>query len=206
VRLPSCSAESFASKAGEWLPEALRPALQPLLDQIAALTATIRGYDEQVERLATQSYPQTELLRQVTGVGALTGLAYVLVIENPERFPRSRAVGNYLGLCPRLDDSGDWQPQLPISKAGDEFIRRLLVGSAHYILGPFGPETDLRRWGLALAARGGKNAKNRAVVAVARKLSVLLMRLWITGEVYEPLRQARLAQERANAPSSLAVA
>lgn len=69
-------------------------------------------------------------------------------------------------------------------------LRRLLVSSAHYILGPFGPDTDLRRWGLTLAARGGKNAKKRAVVALARKLAVLLHRLWSTGEVYEPLRNA----------------
>lgn len=197
VRLPKCSAESFARKAAEWIPESVGPALRPLLDQITALSATIRGYDEQVETLAAQKYPHTALLRQVAGVGVLSALAYVLVIENPKRFPRGRSVGNYLGLCPRLDDSGDSQPQLPISKAGDEFMRRLLVGCAHYILGPFGPDTDLRRWGLALAARGGKNAKKRAVVAVARKLSVLLLRLWVTGEVYEPLRQARLAEERA---------
>lgn len=204
VRLPSCSAESFARKVAEGIPEALKPALQPLLDQISALTATIRGYDDQVDELADKRYPQTALLRQVTGVGALTAVAYVLVIEDPARFPRSRAVGNYLGLCPRLDDSGEWQPQLPISKAGDKFMRRLLVGCAHYILGPFGPDTDLRRWGLTLMARGGKNAKKRAVVAVARKLSVLLLRLWATAEVYEPLRQARLAEERAVKASRLA--
>lgn len=203
VRLPKCSAESFARKAAEWIPEAVGPALRPLLDQIAALTGTIRDYDEQVETLATQKYPHTALLRQVVGVGALSALAYVLVIENPARFPRSRSVGNYLGLCPRLNDSGDSQPQLPISKAGDEFMRRLLVGCAHYILGPFGPDTDLRRWGLTLAARGGKNAKKRAVVAVARKLSVLLLRLWVTGEVYEPLRQARLAEQQANRNAQL---
>ena len=67
-------------------------------------------------------------------------------------------------------------------------LRRLLVCSAHYILGPFGPDTDLRRWGLALASHGRKNAKKRAVVAVARKLAVLLHHLWVTGEVYQPLR------------------
>jgi transposase len=204
VRLPACSAESFARKAAECLPEALQSALVPLLDQIASLSATIHDYDRRVDAVAAK-YPQTTLLRQVSGVGALTAAAYVLVIENPERFPRSRAVGHYLGLCPRLDDSGEWQPQLPISKAGDEFMRRLLVGCAHYILGPFGPDTDLRRWGLTLMARGGKNAKKRAVVAVARKLSVLLLRLWVTAEVYEPLRQARLAEERRPAASALPV-
>jgi transposase len=98
-------------------------------------------------------------------------------------------VGPYLGLVPRLNQSGEQDPQKRISKAGDELMRRLLVGSAHYILGPFGPDTDLRRWGMRISARGGKNAKKRAAVAVARKLAVLLHRLWVTGEVYEPLWQ-----------------
>jgi hypothetical protein len=69
--------------------------------------------------------------------------------------------------------------------------RRLLIAAAHYILGPFGPDTDLRRFGERLAARGGKAAKKRAVVAVARKLAVLLHRLWVTGDVYKPLRPIR---------------
>ena len=130
------------------------------------------------------------LLRQVPGVGALTALTYVLTLEDPARFADPRAVGSYLGLRPRQADSGDLSPQLHVTKAGDEMLRRLLVGAAHYILGPFGPDTDLRRWGLGLAARGGKRGKRLAVVAVARKLSVLLLRLWATGEAYEPLRNA----------------
>ena len=120
-------------------------------------------------------------------MGPLTSLAYVLTLENPDRFRKSRDVGPYVGLVPKQEDSGDSQPQLGISKAGDMMLRRLLVGSAHYILGPFGPDTDLRRYGLRLCERGGKNAKKRAAVAVARKLAVLLHRLWISGEVYEPL-------------------
>jgi hypothetical protein len=67
-------------------------------------------------------------------------------------------------------------------------LRSLLVRCAHYILGPFGPDTDLRRAGLRMAERGGQAAKKRAIVAVARRLAVLLHRLWLTGEVYEPLR------------------
>ena len=89
---------------------------------------------------------------------------------------------------PRQDDSGDRSSQLRITKSGDPYLRRLLVGSAQYILGPFGPDTDLRQYGQRLMERGGKNAKKRAVVAVARKLAVLLHRPWITGEVYQPLR------------------
>jgi len=150
----------------------------------------LRFYDEKMEKLGSEQYPQTKLLRQVKGVGPITALAYVLTLENPQRFAQSRDVGPYLGLVPKQEDSGDNQPQLRITKMGDMMLRRLLVGSAHYILGPFGPDTDLRRYGIRLSERGGKNAKKRAVVAVARKLAVLLHSLWVSGEVYEPLRHA----------------
>jgi len=143
-----------------------------------------------MEEMANQKYGHTKLLRQVKGVGPITALAYALTLENPQRFAKSRDVGPYLGLVPKQEDSGESQPQLGISKAGDSMVRKLLVGSAQYILGPFGPDTDLRRYGLRLCERGGKNAKKRAVVAVARKLAVLLHRLWVTGEVYEPLHHS----------------
>jgi transposase len=200
ARLPKCSSPSFPHKAEEALPAEVREALLPLVRLAEALSDCIKVYDERIEKLATEKYAPTSLLRQVKGVGPLTSLAYVLTLENPERFAKSRDVGPYLGLVPKQEDSGDSQPQLGISKAGDEMLRRLLVGSAHYILGPFGPDTDLRRYGLRLCARGGKNAKKRAAVAVARKLAVLLHRLWVSGEVYEPLRNglpAMTAQEAA---------
>jgi len=187
-RLASCSTESFAGRAASQIPAELKPALVPLLEMITSMDEKIRAYDRQIERTARERYPETALLRQVPGVGTLTALTYVLTLEDPARFASPRAVGSYLGLRPRKADSGDLSPQLHITKAGDEMLRRLLVGAAHYILGPFGPDTDLRRWGLALAARGGKRGKRLAVVAVARKLSVLLLRLWATAEVYEPLR------------------
>ena len=189
-RLPKTSTASFAKHVSAHLPPALGPALAPVLATIAQLTQQIRAYDRTIEELATTQYPETRLLRQVTGVGPVTALTYVLTLEDPLRFARSRAVGAFLGLRPRKRDSGERTPELSISKHGDVFLRRLLVSAAHYIIGPFGPDCDLRQWGLKLAARGGKNAKKRAVVAVARRLSVLLHRLWVTGEVYEPLRHA----------------
>lgn len=193
ARLPACSTESFARKVAPAIPTELAPALGPVLATIADLSRAIRRYDRDIETLAAERYPATARLRQVDGVGPLTALAYVLTIEDPTRFRKSRAVGAYLGLVPKRSDSGQAEPQLRITKAGDEMLRRLLVGAAHYILGPFGPDSDLRRWGLTLAARGGKNAKKRAVVAVARKLAVVLHHLWITDEVYEPLHHAALA-------------
>jgi transposase len=142
-----------------------------------------------VQRLARERYAVTQLLQQPHGVGPLTALAYVLTLEEPQRFDSSRDVGAYLGLTPRQRDSGESRPQLHISKAGDGFLRRLLIQCAHYILGPFGQDCDLRRWGLRLAG-ASKAGKKRAVAAVARRLAVLLHRLWLTGEVYEPLRKA----------------
>lgn len=195
-RLPSCDAHSFARRMEGEIPELLRPALKPVMEQIASLTAAIGAMDKRIEKRLERRYPETERLRQVKGVGPLTALAFVLVLEDPKRFPRAREVGSYVGLVPRLDESSEFQPQLRITKAGNELLRRYLVQAAHFILGPFGPDTDLRGWGLSLMARGGKNAKKRAAVAVARKLSVLLLRLWATGAVYEPLRNAAREERR----------
>ena len=159
------------------------------MEQIASLTERIRGYERQLEAISEEHYPhETGLLSQVEGIGPLTSRTFVLTVEDPNRFDENRSVGAYLGLVPAKDRSGDRDPQKRISKEGDEMLRKLLVGSAHYILGPFGSDSDLRRHGQKIASRGGKNAKKRAVVAVARKLSVLLHSLWVSAEIYEPLR------------------
>lgn len=191
VKLSKCSTESFHHKVREQLPEMLLPILEPALGMIETLSKQISRLDWRIEQKAVKEYPVTERLRQIKGVGALTALTFVLTLEDPDRFSNSRVAGSYIGLRPKRDQSGSRDPELRITKAGDRMLRCLLVSSAHYILGPFGEDSDLRRWGLGLAARGGKNAKKKAVVAVARKLAVLLHRLWVTGEDYEPLRNQR---------------
>jgi len=190
-RLRGCSSDAFARKVQ--LPEALKAALEPMRAIIEALTRQIRGYDRQIEAAAAQRYPHTARLTQVRGVGTLTALAYLLILEEPQRFEQSRAVGAFVGLTPRRDQSGDTDKQLRITKEGSGLLRRLLVGCAHYILGPFGQECDLRRYGQKLMARGGKNAKRRAVVAVARKLAVLLHALWTSGATYQADRPLAVA-------------
>ena len=192
-RLPGCNAESFHRKVRDHVPEALAPALEPLLATIAALTTRVREYDRELEAVSCELYPETALLRRVPGVGTITALPFVLVLEDPSRFEASRSVGAYLGLTPGQKQSGESDPQERISKRGDELLRKPLVQGAHYVLGPFARDSDLWRHGLKIAERGGKNAKRRAVVAVARKLSVLLHRLWVTGEAYGPLYNARRA-------------
>lgn len=181
--------EGFARRVEPLLPASLRPALVPVLAQIELLTRTIKQMNREIDRLCREVYRQTALLIQVQGVGHLTALAYVLVVDDPTRFRKSRRVGAYLGLVPGRSQSGDHDPPRRITRQGDELLRRLLVQCAHYVLGPFGSDSDLRRFGLAIAERGGTAARRRAVIAVARKLAVLLHRLLITAEVYEPLKK-----------------
>lgn len=193
-QLRKCDAESFGRQTREVVPAELRAALDPIYEMLAAIDLQIREQDRMVERIAKR-HPDVDIVSQVNGVGVLTALVYILTIEDKSRFEKSRMVGAFLGLRPRKSQSGADDPQLRITKAGDPFLRRLLVTSANYILGPFGKDSDLRRWGLELAKRGGKNAKKRAKVAVARKLAVLLHRLWVTGEVYQPIGYRKSSQQ-----------
>jgi len=189
-RLRGCSPRNLNSKKAEGLSVELQTALGPLLEEIESLGGRIREYNQQIESIAQEHYPETTLLKQVKGVGTLVALTYMLTLEDPHRFSKSRDAGCYAGLQPGRRNSGQSQPQMRISKEGDAYLRGLLVQSAHHILGPFGADSDLRRWGLKLAERGGKNGKKRAIVATARKLAVLLHRLWVNGEVYEPFHSS----------------
>ena len=192
-RLPPCDADQMSEEQLGSLPAVLQETLQPLAQQAASLTEQIQELDRQLEQIARKEYPETALLRQVNGVGLLIALTFVLTIEDKDRFGRSRDVGCYVGMRPRRGDSGESQPQLRITKEGDPYLRKLLVQGAHRVLSHGAPDSDLKRWGSQLAQRGGKRGKKIAVVAVARKLAILLHRLWVTGEVYEPLRNAKLA-------------
>jgi transposase len=189
-RLPACDGDGFAKKVGGLLPEPLLDALTPVVAMIQELTQQIRGYERAIERTITERYPAAQRLRQVHGVGPITALTYVATIEDPWRFANPRTVGAFIGLVPRRRSSGESEPQLGITRFGDRRLRTLLVECAQYILGPFGTDTELRRFGERLMERGGPRAKRRAIVAVARKLAVLLLVLWRTGSDYQPLRSA----------------
>jgi transposase len=187
ARLRGCNVRNMNPEKAEALSPELQKALGPLLAASAALSEQIAEYNEGIEQLAQENYPQTALLKQVKGVGTLIALTFLLTLEDAHRFQKSRDVGCYLGLQPGRRNSGQSEPQMHISKEGDPYLRTLLVQGAQHILGPFGIDCDLRRWGLKLAERGGRSAKKRAIIAVARKLAVLLHHLWVSGEVYEPL-------------------
>jgi transposase len=190
-RLRGCNVRNMNPEKAEGLSPELQTALEPLLAAIESLSERIRECNERIEELAQKSYPQVALLKQVKGVGTLIALTFLLTLEDAHRFRKSRDVGCYLGLQPGRRNSGQSEPQMHISKEGDPYLRTLLVQGAQHILGPFGADSDLRRWGLKLAERGGRNGKKRAIIATARKLAVLLHRLWVSGEVYEPLRHSQ---------------
>jgi transposase len=189
-RLRGCNIRNMSPDKAAALSPALQRALEPLLAAIEELSQQITEYNERIEALAQESYPQVALLRQIKGVGTLIALTFLLTLEDPHRFRKSRDVGCYLGLQPARRQSGRSDPQLHISKEGDPYLRTLLVQGAQHILGPFGVDCDLRRWGLRLAERGGKSGKKRAIIATARKLAVLLHHLWVSGETYEPLHNS----------------
>src|SRR5271170_3466418 len=192
-RLRGCNPRNVNPEKAQGLSPELQAALEPLLAATEALSERIYEYSQQSAKIAKESYPQVARLEQVKGVGTLIALTFLLTLEDPHRFCKSRDVGCYVGLQPGRRNSGQSEPQMHISKEGDPYLRTLLVQGAHYILGPFGADSDLRRWSLKLAERGGKNGKKRAVIATARKLAVLLHRLWVSGEVYEPLRNSHPA-------------
>ena len=196
-RLPKCDTDCVKESLADGLSEAAQNAIRPLLKSVEEINQQIGVYDQRIEGMAKR-YPEMKLLKQVHGVGTLIALTYILTIEDAERFVHSRDVGPYLGLTRKLRDSGDSQPELGISKAGDELVRRLLVQGAHCILRDGAPDSDLKAWGKAMLQNGGKKVskarKKKAVVAVARKLAVLLHRLWVTGEVYDPQYNRKAAQ------------
>ena len=193
-RLKTCSTASFHKHLDAEMPDELRPALEPILNSIIEISEQIRICDYKLRDLVSK-YPETEKLLAITGVGPVTVLSYILTLEDSERFKKSRDVGPYLGLTPKRDQSGMSDKQLGITKAGDTYTRTMLVGCAQYMLGVFGPDCDLRRAGLKIAERGGKNGKRRAVVAIARKLAVLMHHLWKSDEPYDPFYKEN-ARER----------
>jgi transposase len=201
-RAPRCDAGLFARRVETSLPEALHAALMPLVEEIKRITISIQEYDQKITTLACEKYLESQLLRQVPGVGALTAVAFVMTIGDKPRFERSRYVGAYLGLTPKQRQSGQSDPELGVSKEGNKYVRKLLIQCAHSILNR-APDSDLKRWGLALMTRGGKQGRKRAVTGVARKLAVLLHHLWVTGEVYQRFRQRTEAQQAGPASCKL---
>jgi transposase len=203
-RLRKCDADQVKESLADGLGEALQKVIRPLLKSVEEISQQIGVYDDSIEEIGKR-YAEMKLLTQVWGVGTLIALTYILTIEDAQRFAHSRDVGPYLGLTRKQRDSGKSEPELGISKAGDPLLRRLLVQGAHCILRKDAPDSDLKAWGMARLQNGGpkgnrkgqkvsKSAKKKTVVAIARKLAVLLHRLWVTGEVYDPHYNRKAAE------------
>jgi len=202
-RLKPCDADQVIEGLAEGLSGAVQTAIGPLLKSVEAISEQLAVYDQRIEAIA-QRYPEVALLTQVYGVGTLIALTFLLTIEDAGRFAHSRDVGCFLGLQPRQRESGNSQPELGISKTGDRLLRSYLVQAAHCILRKGAPDSDLRAWGVAKLGPAGKNAKRRVIVAMARKLAVLLHRLWAAGEVYDPLYNRKAAQAAAQRRAKVA--
>jgi transposase len=195
-RAPSASSKSFGGRVSASIPSELQAALLPIVCLLKTVNEQIKMFDKEIERLGQEEYPVTQLLRQIAGVGPVASLTFVLTVDDPTRFTNTREVGAYVGLVPKKKSSGESDPQLHITKAGDREMRRLLVLCANYILGRQGPDCDLKRFGMKIAGDGtSKIAKKKARVAVARKLAVLMLHLWKTGEVYDPLYLAKQREQ-----------
>jgi transposase len=201
-RLKKCDADLVKESLADGMGEAVQAVIGPMLKSVEAISKEIGEYDKKIEGIAKR-YPEMKVLTQVHGVGTLIALTYILTIEDAQRFEHSRDVGPYLGLTRKQRDSGGSEPELGITKAGDQLLRRLLVQGAHCILRQGAPDSDLKAWGMARLQNGGKNGKNqkgsknakkKTIVAIARKLAVLLHRLWVTGEVYDPLYNRKAAE------------
>ena len=201
-RVSECAAEGFVEVARGEIPEALKPALSGVLETLDGINEQLHYYECQIRQFCETKYREaTKCMMQVSGVGPITALTFVLTIEDKDRFEKSRDVGPYLGLVPKKRQSGERDPHLGITKAGDEMLRKLLVNCAHHILGQKGQDSDLRRWGLGLVRgaekKGTRGSRKLGAAAVARKLAVLMHRLWVTGARYEPLRKSEKRQAQA---------
>jgi transposase len=200
-RLESCDADAVKAEMADQVPGMFRETVKRMLATAELVTEQIKAADQQIHQIAKR-YPEIQLVTEIWGVGQLTALAFMLAIDDKDRFEKSREVGPYLGIVPGQDQSGQTDHPQRITKEGDRLVRWLLVQCAHCILRKDAPDCDLKRWGLKKlddqVKAGRKPNKKKVLVAVARKLAVLMHRLWTNGEVYDPLynakQQAALAQ------------
>ena len=185
-RVPSCPADSFVARfATMRLPASLAEVLEPMVTTIGELTERIQGLKAKLVA-ESSSDELVQRLQTVPGVGPLVSLAYVGWMDRPDRFRESRDVGASLGLRPSLRSSGGHEIRGRITREGDTEMRRLLVQAAHAAL-QCHKDSSLKRWAESLVERLGKG---KAVVALARKIAVLLHHLWVTGESFRAFPQA----------------
>mgnify|MGYP001815055186 FL=1 len=174
---------TFASRAKELIKDkpALVAVVEPLLKAREVIEQQVADLDRKVMRLA-RSEPQVRRFMTAPGIGPITALCYLATIDDPVRFNKSRNVGAYVGLTTRRYASGeiDWTGR--ISKCGDKLLRSYLFEAANVLLTRVAKWSTLKAWGMRIAKRSGIR---KAKVAVARKLAVILHRMWIDGTEFQ---------------------
>jgi transposase len=186
LKLPKdVTTDNFHDKVKEHLSKELLPILKHTIKSIKDLSIQIKNLDKKIDSLINKKYPEAMLLQTIDGIGPITALTFILIMGDPKRFEKSRDVGAYFGLVPRQDQSCTIDKSLPITKEGDSCMRSLLVNCSHHILGRYGKDTQIRRHGLKVMGQDeNKIRKKKAVIAVARKLSVLMHSMLISGEPF----------------------
>ena len=190
ITLPRCDASGFATMlTGQDLPAELQLLIDPLLDVLIATEEKVRGLDQRLEEICA-SDSLAQLLMTAPGVGPVVASMYISVIDGAKRFRNARQVASYLGLVPSEESSGSRQRLGAISKAGNSYLRSLLVQAAWVLLIKKNAADPLACWGLAVAERRGRSL---AAVAVARRLAGILWAMWRRNVAYDPAHVAELS-------------
>ena len=179
-RIECSSTEKFHELGKADWPRELEECAWPLMGVLKAINLKIKAYDKLIARLAERPEfkPMVERVRVVYGVGTIGSTVFVAAIGGrPDRFDRVRDIGPYFGMIPKQDQSGDDDKQLHITHAGPEIVRTALVECAGVVMMEKSKDTDLKLKGLRIAMRGGKIARKKAKVAVARGLAVAMLAL-----------------------------
>lgn len=179
-RLPDCSTERFHDlDRSSWTAE-FEQTVWPMMDMVKAVNMKLAAYDSMIGRLAEEPEfkAQVERAMEVYGVGVVGSTALVAAIGGDvSRFGRARDVAPYLGLVPKRSQSGESDPQLGMTKAGNGLVRKVLVECANVVMKANSRDTDLKLKGLRISTRGGGISRKKAKVAVARGLAVLMVAL-----------------------------
>lgn len=179
-RLPGCSARKVGRLDKTQWPDDFEAVAWPIMDVLETLELKIKAYESQIRKLASSPELEAKIdrVREVYGIGLLSGCALVASIDaNPERFSKARDAGAYFGLVPKQRQSGEMDMQCHITMAGSEYVRNLMVESAQIALRDGAKDTDIKLKGLRICERGGRIARRKAVIAVARCLVVTAVAL-----------------------------
>lgn len=179
-RIPECAAEKFHETDKSLWPTEFEQMIWPTMDAIKTLNQKIAAFNVMIKELAEQPAfkKQVDRAREVHGVGLIGATVLIAAIGGDvDRFEHARDIGPYIGMVPKKSQSGDSDPQLGMTKAGNELVRKVLVECANVVMKSNARDTDLKLKGLRISSRGGKIARKKAKIAVARGIAVQIVAL-----------------------------